>query len=41
MASQNFRDYLMPADAHRIGLARGVDVHTYGERMLATAKAQN
>ena len=40
MTSRNFRDYLMPTDAHRIGLARGVDVHTYGERMLATDKAQ-
>lgn len=40
MASRNFRDYLMPADAHRIDLARGVNVHTYGERMLATEKAQ-
>lgn len=40
MASQNFRDYLMPADAPRLGLARGVDVHTYGARMLATEKAQ-
>ncbi|ERK17676.1 hypothetical protein L579_3557 [Pantoea sp. AS-PWVM4] len=40
MTSQNFRDYLMPNDAERIGLARGVDLHTYGARMLATEKAQ-
>lgn len=40
MTSRNFRDYLMPADAERIGLARGVDLQTYGARMLATDKAQ-
>lgn len=40
MSSQDFRDYLMPADAPRIALARGVDLPTYSERMLATEKAQ-
>ncbi|WP_416412536.1 DUF3500 domain-containing protein [Pantoea sp. App145] len=40
MTRDNFRDYLMPADAERIGLARGVDLQTYGARMLATDKAQ-
>lgn len=39
MASHNFRDYLMPADAPRIALAKGVDVGTYAARMLATEKA--
>ncbi|WP_413724039.1 DUF3500 domain-containing protein [Sodalis sp. RH16] len=41
MVSQNFRDYLMPDDSPRIAAARGVDVYTYGERMLATEKARN
>ncbi|WP_332668451.1 DUF3500 domain-containing protein [Pantoea cypripedii] len=40
MTRDNFRDYLMSADAERIGLARGVDLQTYGARMLATDKAQ-
>ncbi|XBS71429.1 DUF3500 domain-containing protein [Acerihabitans sp. KWT182] len=41
MASQNFRDYLMPDDAPRIAAARGVDLQTYGERMLSTEKARD
>ncbi|MEQ4529967.1 MAG: DUF3500 domain-containing protein [Mixta sp.] len=40
MSSENFRDYLLPADSPRIAAARGVDVRTYGARMLATEKAQ-
>ncbi|NIY48716.1 DUF3500 domain-containing protein [Cedecea colo] len=41
MASQNFRDYLLPADAPRIAAARGVTPAAYAQRMLATEKAQN
>lgn len=41
MASQNFRDYLLPADAPRIAAARDVSPRVYAERMLATEKARD
>ncbi|HCD1815537.1 TPA: DUF3500 domain-containing protein [Klebsiella pneumoniae] len=39
--SQNFRDYLLPADSDRIAAARGVTPAVYAERMLATEKARD
>ena len=39
MTTADFRQYLMPADSPRIGMARNVDPQTYAARMLATPGA--
>ena len=39
--SNNFRDYLLPADSARIAAARGVTPAVYAQRMLATEKARD
>ncbi|WP_165855765.1 DUF3500 domain-containing protein [Marinobacter sp. JSM 1782161] len=38
MASDDYRDYILPPDTFRIQAARGVDPKTYTERMLSNEK---
>ena len=40
MTSQDYRDYLLPADSPRLSAARGLDPWTYAEPIRATERAQ-